>query len=1275
MRNRILSKSIRFIDLTQTSSYYFLIFLCLILILSCDQGQFQPEPTAKKPKEIPTVDSDNLPPPIKAKYLDPESLSPPTVVPLKYPPTVEPAHPNVHPIGKPKVVQVPEDIEVQIFGDDIPMPESIVSKSTETPLLHSKPIPALASRMKDAAVFNIQHITLDEGLPFGGLSLMQDSKGNIWAGSGGGVVRYDGENFFPFTEQEGIFGGFVIFEDSKGRIWFGAPWNGFAYYNGEKVIDFRALEDVKNAWGNAVAEDSKGHIWWGTDKGVFRFDGEEFQFFKKENGIVNEALQKDGHFFDNRVNAIMEDSRGNIWWATSGSGVLRYDGNRLIRYTEREGLVDNYIKCIFEDSQGQIWFGSGGEGVAKGKGVSVFVPDRESNESYKGTFTNYSSEEGLSGDRITAIQEDKNRNIWISTFDGGLTCFTGKNFIHYTSDEGLGNNSINSMIVDREDNIWLGLNNNNGLHRIKINSFRHFTENQGLNNWSGRIAEDRKGNIWFGGCYTGLTKYDGQTFTNYSSKEEVIRDCPTPIFEDNQGDFWIGTRDEGIAQFDGVSFKRFGKEQGFTNPFYFSPPTLQDRQGKIWFSSFSNQNDGMAIRYDPVSGAVTHFTDGKKESIGGVSIFEDNERNIWLSGRGCIAKYDPQNDQINYVLQLDIDDPNWIHLLMDDGKGNLWFTIENDVRMYKMNMEDKDEPVFAYSKEHGMPDLPVKSVLVDDKDNIWVSGSSKIMLLPNGLSQMDSPTKNWIEYTKGDGLIGTSYDEFSTIQDTRNRLWVGSGSVGVAMLDLNTFEVPEAAPINLGLSHLDMQQHFIDYGQLSVDAYYSNEFRFGKQLSSSFDSISSFNNYPVGLSLPYNLNHLTFHFSAKDWSAPHLVRYSYKMDGIDDDWSPSDVESKADYRNLPHGQHTFHVKAIGESNVWSEPFSYSFTIKPPWWLTWWAYTLYFIVAVSAIGGYILRLRQKLQEEQEKLEREQYLNRELKELNIATTRFVPHDFIHILNKESIKELNLGDQTEATMTVLFADIRDYTSLSETMSPEDNFKFINAYLVRIGPIIREHGGFICQYSGDGIMALFKDNHDMAVKAAVEMQQTIQRYNRKRHAHNRKPIRVGIGLNTGRLMLGVIGDEMRYDTSVISDAVNTAARMEGLTKLFGCQVIVSEKTLKTLQLNTDGSKPETLGGDYRFLGKVKVKGKEHVLKIYDFYDGETEEIRQLKSSTKSLFEKALDHYYSQEFGKAADLFKLILEKYPSDVVTNYYMDKSVKYILHGVEDNWNGVEEMMSK
>lgn len=1270
--------------------WLYLAFL-LMSIFACEQKATVKESLPPPPPiPIATVDPSDLPPPIKARILNKDSIAPPEEIPLMYEPEVVPAHPNVHPIGRPEVYQIPEDLKVVVIGKDVPLPEIILANPRITPVYQPKPVPAYQSRMTEAAIFNIQYLSGDEGLPFGGKSIIEDSRGHIWAGGPRGAVRYDGVNFFPYTEQEGIFGGFVMLEDRKRNIWFGGP-DGGGYYDGKQVVDFRDQEGLKNNWWNSIMEDSRGHIWIGTDKGLFRYDGKSFTFFKKENILYSEVESKDGMFFDNRINAMLEDSRGDLWWATQGSGVLRYDGKRIVQYTTREGLVDNFISSILEDSQGRVWFGSGGEGlpIGEGKGVSVYTPDTKPDQKKGGTFSNYTTREGLSGNRITGMVKDDDRNIWISTYSNGLTCYEREsknpdsyrgrgNFIHYSTEEGLSHTNVNSILKDHQNNIWVSLNNGRGLNRFKFNnSFRNFTQAQGLSsNWINSLMEDQSGNIWLAGCYSGLIKYDGLNFTNYSAEEELLKDCLEPLLEDEQGNFWLGARDRGVFQFDGKVFRRFGEEQGFTNPYYFYVPTHLDQQGRIWFSSFSNPNvfDGTAIRYDPENGEVTHFTDGMEESIGGVSIFEDRQHNLWFSGLGCIAKYDPVNDQLNYVLQLELENPHWLHILMDDEEGNLWFSMENDTRIFKMKKEGDDFTISAFTEAHGFPDITIRTVAVDDKENAWFTNQESIGVIRSLPEKNGSVPPVLTHFSKRDGLKGKFYGQHSVTIDHKNRLWAGSSDNGVSLLNLNAFEFPDEAPENLNLSQLDIRQQFIDYGSLQ-DSTYRSTLAFGAVIDGSFDSISTFRNYPVNLTLPYNFNHLTFHFSATDWKAPYQIQYSYKIEGVDRDWSPSSSESKADYRNLPPGKHTFQVRSKGEAQVWSELLEYTFTIRPPWWFTWWAYCLYALLAVGLVGSYILRLRQKIKEKEKQLERERYLNRELQELNIATTRFVPKDFVQTLNKNSLKELQLGDQMEATMTILFADIRSYTSLSEQMTPQENFKFINAFLGRIGPIIKEHGGFICQYYGDGIMALFKNEHDKAVKAAIEMQKKLRHYNRQRFARNRKPIHVGIGLNTGQLMLGVIGDSKRYDAGVISDAVNIASRMEGLTKIFGAQVIVSEKTLQELELFDKIDGPDTLAGDYRFLGKVKVKGKDKVLKIYEFYDGHVEEIRRLKSETKVYFEQALEYYYEREFGKAADLYKVILEKYPEDIATKYYMDKAVKYVLEGVEENWNGVEEMVSK
>ncbi len=185
--------------------------------------------------------------------------------------------------------------------------------------------------------------------------------------------------------------------------------------------------------------------------------------------------------------------------------------------------------------------------------------------------------------------------------------------------------------------------------------------------------------------------------------------------------------------------------------------------------------------------------------------------------------------------------------------------------------------------------------------------------------------------------------------------------------------------------------------------------------------------------------------------------------------------------------------------------------------------------------------------------------DLKHTNVSIERFVPQAFLSIVGKPSVADVELGDNKRRTMTVLFSDIRGFTTLSERMSPDETFAFINAYLERMGPVIRDHHGFIDKYIGDAIMALFA-NADDALRAGLAMLAALDGFNAERRASGREPIEIGIGINTGSLMLGTIGEKHRMDGTVISDAVNLAARIEGLTKDYGAPMLISEYTYEEL-------------------------------------------------------------------------------------------------------------------
>ncbi|HIK33758.1 MAG TPA: response regulator [Oscillatoriales cyanobacterium M59_W2019_021] len=269
---------------------------------------------------------------------------------------------------------------------------------------------------------------------------------------------------------------------------------------------------------------------------------------------------------------------------------------------------------------------------------------------------------------------------------------------------------------------------------------------------------------------------------------------------------------------------------------------------------------------------------------------------------------------------------------------------------------------------------------------------------------------------------------------------------------------------------------------------------------------------------------------------------------------------------------------------------------------------------------------------------------------AYDRFVPHQFLQFLNKESILEVKLGDEVQKTMSVLFSDIRDFTTLSENMTPEENFKFINSYLSQMEPAILENNGFIDKYIGDAIMALFGAEADDAVNAGISMLQRLETYNKHRRKIGYVPIHIGIGINTGELMLGTVGGQKRMDSTVISDAVNVASRIEGLTKNYGASLLISDRTFAALQA------PENYC--LRLLDQVKVKGKSEMISVFEVFDADPEELRNGKSETKTFFEQAVALYTLGHFVEATSLFDECLRLNPGDAVASLYLEKCRRHL-----------------
>ncbi|MEN8171210.1 MAG: adenylate/guanylate cyclase domain-containing protein [Pseudomonadota bacterium] len=289
-----------------------------------------------------------------------------------------------------------------------------------------------------------------------------------------------------------------------------------------------------------------------------------------------------------------------------------------------------------------------------------------------------------------------------------------------------------------------------------------------------------------------------------------------------------------------------------------------------------------------------------------------------------------------------------------------------------------------------------------------------------------------------------------------------------------------------------------------------------------------------------------------------------------------------------------------------------------------------------------------------------------DLTEAYSRFVPKEILSTLNKQSILELGLGDNVRKEMTVLFSDIRSFTTISESMTPEEIFNFINSYLQNVGPIVRRHGGYIDKYIGDAVMALFPGGPDDALATAIDMQKQARQFNKQQQGTGQETVelRIGVGIHTGELMLGTIGEPQRMEGTVISDAVNLASRIEGLTKLYNAPILISFATYDKLQ------HPDNF--DIRRLDRVRVKGKQQWVEIIEVLDGLNDSDRQQRLELRGNFNKAVEAFQQEKFTEALALFQDLKQRNEEDMAVEVYIERCEQFIELGIPSDWDGAVKL---
>jgi signal transduction histidine kinase/ligand-binding sensor domain-containing protein len=539
-------------------------------------------------------------------------------------------------------------------------------------------------------------------------------------------------------------------------------------------------------------KDKAGNLWFATSgNGVSKYDGQAFTNFTSNHGLIH-----------NLVNCITEDQDGNIWFGTYG-GISKYDGKGFQNFTMEQGLSDNDVNKIIEDQAGNLWFSSH-NGVSKLNRIDI------GNENIR--FVSYNKKDGLPGGFVSDILEDSHGKIWFGT-DYGISLFNATNeargekaFTNYPiGPEGA---EVNTIVEDNNGFLWIGTDKGVLLIDPKLIGQDQdgevlFTEDNGLiNNDIKSSLIDREGNVWFG-TNTGVSEYRmaDSIFVNYTREQGLANDQVYSITLDDRGSLWFGTLGGGLNRYDGRSVIGFGNDEGLAGDHVLA--ITEDSIGKLWFctggggiiSYNTNENRDkrkIFVNYTSRQGFPDDYS---------FAMINDKADKLWFSADPGLSSFDGKM-LVNYSTDQGLID-NGVVSLKEDSKGRLWIgTYEEGISVF-------DGKHFTnYTTAQGLVHNTAWCFYEDKKGNIW-------MATRGGLSLFDG--KNFTNFTKAQGLTDNKLSYVT--EDKNGNILIGSWGGGVSVIRENIVE--QLTSGNAGQFNGAIFENFTTNEGLANDVVYS----------------------------------------------------------------------------------------------------------------------------------------------------------------------------------------------------------------------------------------------------------------------------------------------------------------------------------------------------------------------------------------------------------------------------------------------------------------------
>lgn len=788
----------------------------------------------------------------------------------------------------------------------------------------------LCAKMAIAQRLDFTHLSVENGLSQKSvLAIAQDSRGFLWFGTANGLNRYDSRTFKTYLDNQntkGLSAGYILslFSDSQHNLWVGTS-NGLNIYRPQTddlaYIKLPEAADGTNTHSvNCITEDKNKRMWIGTTSGLYvlanKAQHKALAFFKAGSTALS----------GNNIHTIIDDGSGNMWVGTDkGLTLMKPQGNTFLYETfhhqdgQAGSLTDDNISSLAIDANHSLWIG------LHEKGLDCF------NAAVK-TFTHYanSADPGSGTDNIRKIIADGNK-LWLGTQDG-LSTFdiSTHQYITYKHNpdnaKSLNQNSIYSLFLDKYHTLWIGTY----FGGVNIATSPMFNVYQTNNTGSGissniisSIVEDRHHNLWVGTEGGGLnyihqpdkkiTVYQHQKNNRASISSSLVK----IIYMDKDGNMWVGTHGGGLNVFvpGKNSFVKYLYNETDADIAISEVRAIAEgTDGLFWVGTntglkiFKRNNNSLT----PLSNLGFINKVIKDQPVN--SLLSDSKGTLWIGSWGLFIL--SKNSKSIVLFQHNNMFNTRINCIMEDATGNLW--VGTDTRgLFKYNGVTKQ--ITKYTEAEGLANNNVYGIVQDKGGNIWISTA-------NGLSGLNIKTGIFHNYTGSDGLAGNEFNKNSYTRLANGEILFGgfNGFTGFYPEDIKENTGKPAAFIT-GLKLFNKPVTVGDSsGILSADISMSEK-----------------------ITLKYTQNIFTINFVILNYIRAKKNRYAYQIQNIDKNWNYTAVPSVT-YNNLPPGQYRFLARGQNNDGTWSDAASVLITVQPPWWRTWWAYSLYLLLFTAVI---------------------------------------------------------------------------------------------------------------------------------------------------------------------------------------------------------------------------------------------------------------------------------------------------------------------------------------